>query len=91
MQASQALEVDQAREFVVNYQDKRSGELRLSMKVLEKAMMWQRLRQISEEAATIEGVVDAVRPGGLMVKVYNCLPGFVPGSHVNEVSSLHEY
>jgi hypothetical protein len=33
LQATQALQVDQVRDFQVNYQDRRSGELRLSIKV----------------------------------------------------------
>lgn len=33
LQAEQAVQVDQAREFVVNFQDRRSGEMRLSIKV----------------------------------------------------------
>ncbi|BDA46701.1 30S ribosomal protein S1, chloroplastic [Coccomyxa sp. Obi] len=81
--ATQALQVDQVREFQVNYQDRRTGELRLSIKTLEKALLWQRLRQMSEEGAPVEAVVDSVRPAGLIVRLESSdITGFVPGSHI---------
>jgi len=53
---------------------------------LEKALLWQRLRQMSEEGVAVEAVVDQVRPAGLIVRLVNSdITGFVPGSHINTV------
>ena len=56
-----------------------------ALQMLEQQLVWQRLRQVCEEGATADAVVESTRPAGLIVKVANCVSGFVPGSHVQEV------
>ena len=75
-----------AREFVVLREDQRSGELQLSIRRAEEALVWRRLRQSLEEGAAVEGLVTSFNAAGLMVDVQG-QKGFVPGSHVpNNVS-----
>jgi hypothetical protein len=52
--------------------------------MLEQEVLWQRLRQMCEEGAMVEALVESTRPAGLIVKVMG-ISGFVPGSHVQEV------
>ncbi len=41
---------------------------------------------MSEEGATVEAVVDSVRPAGLIVRINaSDVTGFVPGSHISPV------
>lgn len=70
-----------AREFVVLREDQRSGELQLSIRRAEEALVWRRLRQSLEEGAAVEGLVTSFNAAGLMVDVQG-QKGFVPGSHV---------
>ena len=75
-----------SREFVVLREDQRSGELQLSIRRAEEALVWRRLRQSLEEGAAVEGLVTSFNAAGLMVDVQG-QKGFVPGSHVpNNVS-----
>lgn len=56
------------------------------MQTLEKSLLWQRLRQMSEEGAPVEAIVDSVRPAGLIVRLEGSdITGFVPGSHILQV------
>ncbi|CAL5228279.1 g11383 [Coccomyxa viridis] len=86
--AEQAVAPDQQREFAVNFQDRKSGEMRLSIKVIEKELAWQRIRQIAEEQAFLTAKVESARPAGLIVKVFDSIQGFVPGSHTLESPGL---
>ena len=70
-----------AREFVVVREDNRTGELHLSIRKAEEALLWRRLRQMYEEAALVDGYVTSFNASGLMVEVQG-QKGFVPGSHV---------
>ena len=75
-----------SREFVVIREDQRSGELQLSIRRAEEALVWRRLRQSLVEGAAVEGLVTSFNAAGLMVDVQG-QKGFVPGSHVpNSVS-----
>lgn len=61
----------------------------LRVQTLEKALMWQRLRQMSEEGAPVEALVESVRPAGLIVRLEGSdITGFVPGSHIMQVHSV---
>ena len=62
-------------------EDQRSGELQLSIRRAEEALVWRRLRQSLEEGAAVEGLVTSFNAAGLMVDVQG-QKGFVPGSHV---------
>ena len=53
--------------------------------MIEKELAWQRIRQIAEEQAFITAKVESARPAGLIVKIFDSIQGFVPGSHVLEV------
>ena len=55
--------------------------------MIEKELAWQRIRQIAEEQAFITAKVESARPAGLIVKVFDSIQGFVPGSHTLEVHS----
>ena len=55
--------------------------------MIEKELAWQRIRQIAEEQAFITAKVESARPAGLIVKVFDSIQGFVPGSHTLEVPS----
>lgn len=56
-----------------------------TLQVIEKELAWQRIRQMAEEGALFSARVESARPAGLIVKVFDALQGFVPGSHVLEV------
>jgi ribosomal protein S1 len=59
---------------------------RVLLQTLEKSLLWQRLRQMSEEGAVVEATVEQVRPAGLIVRVTGSdVTGFVPGSHISSV------
>lgn len=76
------LETETQREFIITRQDN-NGELILSLKRLEVAATWQRIRQMQEEDVTVVGKVASVNRGGLLVDVEN-LRGFVPTSHLSQ-------
>lgn len=71
----------ESREFTVLRQDGRTGELFLSIRKVEEALLWRRMRQMQEEQASVEGYVTSFNQSGLMVEVCG-QRGFVPGSHV---------
>ena len=56
---------------------------------IEQELVWQRLRQLQAEGATVVATVESARPAGLICKVFDALTGFIPGSHVLEVGVLH--
>ena len=59
----------------------------LHAQVLEQGVVWQRLRQMAEEGAQVDAVVESTRPAGLIVKIFGSISGFVPGSHTQPVSN----
>lgn len=66
------------REFLVVRDD---HEVQLSIKRLEAAISWARLRQMMEEDVSFAAKVVAVNRGGVMVEVEN-VRGFCPGSQL---------
>lgn len=78
--ATEVIGPDTVREFAV-IRGEGSGELTLSLKRLELAVAWQRLRQLMEEDASVRAVVAGVNRGGLLVDVEN-IRGFCPGSQL---------
>jgi len=80
-QAEDVVTPGDAREFVILREDPRSGEIALSVRRAEEGLLWRRLRQMYEEAASVEGHVSSFNASGLMVEVQG-QRGFVPGSHV---------
>lgn len=83
MQASEILRAGMVRRFTVL--GTRYEVVQLSMAVHEKAIMWQRLRQMQEEDCTIPGTVISSNRGGVMVTIMNTR-GFVPNSHIGPVA-----
>ncbi len=43
---------DSAREFLITRMDYRTGEVQLSIKRIEQALMWQRMRQLRDHKVT---------------------------------------
>lgn len=83
MQASEILRPGMVRRFTVL--GTRNEVVQLSMAVQERAIMWQRLRQMQEEDCTIPGTVCSSNRGGVMVSIMNTR-GFVPNSHIGPVA-----
>ena len=61
----------------------------LVAQAIEQELVWQRLRQLQAEGATVVATVESARPAGLICKVFDALTGFIPGSHVLEVGIPH--
>lgn len=78
--ATEVVGPDTVREFVV-VRGESQGELTLSLKRLELAVAWQRLRQYMEEDASVSAHVVGVNRGGLLIDVEN-IRGFCPGSQL---------
>ncbi|GAB4818527.1 hypothetical protein N2152v2_005573 [Parachlorella kessleri] len=76
--ASDAVGPGSMREFVVLRED---HDLHLSIKRLEAALAWQRLRQLMEEEVSFPATVASVNRGGVILRVEN-IPGFCPGSQL---------
>ncbi|PSC75243.1 30S ribosomal chloroplastic [Micractinium conductrix] len=70
------------REFMV-IREERSGDLTLSLKRLEMAVAWQRLRQFTEDDVAVTGEVVGTNRGGVIVEVEN-IRGFCPGSQLGQ-------
>jgi ribosomal protein S1 len=70
--------------------EERNGDLVVSLKRLELAVAWQRLRQCLDDDVSVTGVVVATNRGGVIVEVEN-IRGFCPGSQLGQrVASFDE-
>lgn len=78
--ASSVLPPGTVREFIV-VGNTQNMEPILSVKKIELAIIWERLRQMQAEDATVEGLVFGANRGGLMVDVQG-VRGFVPVSQL---------
>ena len=56
------------RDFMV-VREERNGDLTLSLKRLEQAVAWQRLRQCMDDDVSVGGAVVATNRGGIIVEV----------------------
>lgn len=83
---NKVLRSDEAREFIII---REYPEVILSLKRLEYAVAWQRVRQLQEEDVVVYGKVVSVNRGGLMVEVEH-LRGFVPTSHLSAKSQSED-
>lgn len=84
--------LETTREFVVvrGERSERSGELTLSLKRIEQAIAWQRLRQCMDEDVSIKSTIVAVNRGGVLADIEN-IRGFCPGSQLgSRVSTFEE-
>ncbi|KAK9827732.1 hypothetical protein WJX81_007013 [Elliptochloris bilobata] len=72
---------DSVREFVIMRVDNRNGEVQLSIKRLEQALMWQRLRQLRDHKVYYPARVVSANRSGALAEVHG-QTGFIPGSHI---------
>lgn len=84
---SQAVPLQEEREFLVIGDQDAEGQVTLSIKRLEIQALWERLLEMQSEQKTIEVVVTGVNKGGVTVDVQG-LRGFVPRSHLVERENL---
>uniref|UniRef100_A0A061RP50 Small subunit ribosomal protein S1 n=1 Tax=Tetraselmis sp. GSL018 TaxID=582737 RepID=A0A061RP50_9CHLO len=80
--AKHVLIPESQREFLIIRDNSRDGMIQLSLREMEYALVWQRLRQMQAEDVAIMATVLSVNRGGLMVEVEH-LRGFVPASHLS--------
>jgi small subunit ribosomal protein S1 len=83
VQAAEILRPGMVRDFTITHF--KNEVVQLSMAVRERAIMWQRLRQMQDEDITVPGTVLSANRGGVMVRIFNA-NGFVPNSHLGPVS-----
>lgn len=79
--ADEVLALNSRRDFVVIQDNRKDGELWVSLKQQEYALAWHRIRQLSQEDIKVQGEVVAANRGGLIVSVDH-VRGFMPGSHM---------
>ena len=78
---------DTVREFLITRVDNRSGEVQLSIKRLETALLWQRLRQLRDYKVYYPAHVVSANQSGVLAEVHG-QSGFIPGSHIPNVRAL---
>ncbi|CAG9460700.1 unnamed protein product [Pedinophyceae sp. YPF-701] len=88
-EASEIVQPNTTREFVVVRDDLADGTLILSLKRLEQEVVWQRLRQIQEEEVIVAAKVISSNRGGLLVDVMG-VRGFLPTSQLSPQYSKAE-
>jgi len=74
------LSIGDNREFQIIGGEDENGQVRLSIRRLEFARAWERVRQIQEEDCTITAEIMSINRGGALVN-FEGLRGFLPGSH----------
>jgi len=84
---SQAVPLQEEREFLVIRDQDAEGQVTLSIKRLETQALWERLLEMQSDQKTIEVVVTGVNKGGVTVDVQG-IRGFVPRSHLVERENL---
>jgi len=84
---SQAVPLQEEREFIVIRDQDAEGQVTLSIKRLEMQALWERLLEMQSDQKTIEVVVTGVNKGGVTVDVQG-IRGFVPRSHLVERENL---
>ena len=68
------------REFQIIGGEDENGQVKLSIRRLEFARAWERVRQIQAEDCTIRAEILSINRGGALVN-FEGLRGFLPGSH----------
>merc|ERR1719183_1766607 len=68
------------REFQIIGGEDENGQVKLSIRRLEFARAWERVRQIQAEDCTISAEIMSINRGGALVN-FEGLRGFLPGSH----------
>ena len=75
------LKSGEQREFLIIREEDEEGQFTLSLKKVASAYSWQKLEDLKQQDAIIEGDVISVVKGGILVDVLG-LRGFVPSSHL---------
>ena len=86
-QVDRVFQPDTVREFLITRVDNRSGEVQLSIKRLETALLWQRLRQLRDYKVYYPAHVVSANQSGVLAEVHG-QSGFIPGSHIPNVRAL---
>ena len=86
-QVDRVFQPDTVREFLITRVDNRSGEVQLSIKRLETAILWQRLRQLRDYKVYYPAHVVSANQSGVLAEVHG-QSGFIPGSHIPNVRAL---
>mmetsp|Transcript_23367 Transcript_23367/g.19604 ORF Transcript_23367/g.19604 Transcript_23367/m.19604 type:complete len:407 (+) Transcript_23367:3-1223(+) len=68
------------REFQIIGGEDENGQVKLSIRRLEFARAWERVRQIQAEDCTVNAEIMSINRGGALVN-FEGLRGFLPGSH----------
>ncbi|KAJ1481935.1 RNA binding S1 domain protein [Baffinella frigidus] len=76
----QFLSIGDNREFQIIGGEDENGQVKLSIRRLEFARAWERVRQIQAEDCTITAEILSINRGGALVN-FEGLRGFLPGSH----------
>ncbi|EKX40024.1 ribosomal protein S1, chloroplastic [Guillardia theta CCMP2712] len=74
------LSIADNREFQIISGEDENGQVRLSIRKLEFARAWERVRQIQAEDCTIMAEILSINRGGALIN-FEGLRGFLPGSH----------
>ena len=76
----QFISIGDNREFQIIGGEDENGQVKLSVRRLEFARAWERVRQIQAEDCTISAEILSINRGGALVN-FEGLRGFLPGSH----------
>jgi len=88
LQPNDFIEVNTTREFVV-IRDDLDGGVQLSLKRIEAAVVWARLKELQEAGEVVDATVYSSNRGGLLVDVEG-VRGFIPMSQVSPQFSKAE-
>ena len=80
----QFISIGDNREFQIIGGEDENGQVKLSVRRLEFARAWERVRQIQAEDCTITAEILSINRGGALVN-FEGLRGFLPGSHAPAV------
>jgi small subunit ribosomal protein S1 len=81
--ADEVLQIGSTREFVIIQDNRKDGELHVSLKQQEYGLAWFRIRQLMDANARVTGEVVGSNRGGLIVSVGH-IRGFLPGSQLGK-------
>jgi len=84
---SQAVPLQEERDFLVIRDQDAEGQVTLSLKRLEIQTLWERLLEMQANRQTIQVRVTGANKGGVTVDVQG-LRGFIPRSHLEERQNL---
>jgi small subunit ribosomal protein S1 len=83
---SQALPLNEEREFMIIQEQNADGQVTLSVRAMEIRDLWEQLAEMQDTEATLQVRVSGVNKGGITVDAEG-LRGFVPRSHLVDRSN----